>query len=366
MNKILEKFVIFIVAFIMFIGISTNVFAETLKSASNIFCVDENIKEEFDVEENITDVYAVCNYVDLSGDVKGDIIVAGRTANINLENIGGNLRAAAAVVNINSQIDRNITAIAGIIDFKEGASAKDVYICGGEVNFDGKAEELIISGESVKINGEINGDVRVECESLILGENAKIDGIIKVESENEPTILGDINKGRIEFSKLEREDMYDYHFSWIKHLLTVVDQVAAIILAMLIILIFNKAIVKGTDRLLNEPWVVFAIGFAALIVIPITSLLLCFIVVSIPISMIALIIYGIICYLSPIISGVILGKVAFKKMNVYLSAIIGTVLIKIVMIIPYIGGILFFACISLSLGLCVEGVFKLISNNSKN
>lgn len=44
-------------------------------------------------------------------------------------------------------------------------------------------------------------------------------------------------------------------------------------------------------------------------------------------------------------------------MNPYLSAIIFTLIVKMLLFTPYIGGVIIFACILLSLGIFIQNIF---------
>ena len=121
--------------------------------------------------------------------------------------------------------------------------------------------------------------------------------------------------------------------------------ITAIILAVLITLLCNKYNNKAVERFEYRPWMPFIIGFATLVILPMAAILLCITIVGIPISIISFIIYGLLIYLAPIFTSVILGKVVLKNMNPYLSAIIFTLIVKMLLFTPYIGGVIIFACI---------------------
>ena len=106
----------------------------------------------------------------------------------------------------------------------------------------------------------------------------------------------------------------------------------------------------------------FIIGFATLVILPMAAILLCITIVGIPISIISFIIYGLLIYLAPIFTSVILGKVVLKNMNPYLSAIIFTLIVKIITFIPYVGGISLFICVLLSLGVFIQNTFEAIND----
>lgn len=352
----MKKFIVGLVAMVFLLGISIPAFAEPIKSASNEIYLENNVYEKVMCEG---DVYAFSAQVNLSGSVNGDIITAASDIKINSDNVGGNIRAAGAIVDITSKKVRNITAAGQEIFINEETEAKGVYLVGEKIKFYGKAEELMVGGTEVLIDGVVSGNIKVNCDKLIIGKDAKIDGTIEVEAAEQPVIQGDIDESQIIFNKINTSSNYD--FTGVSILGKVFNLITAVILAIILTLLCKKYFEKSSNIVKSKPWLPVLIGFSALIIIPIAAIILLFTVVAIPISVISLIIYGILIYLAPIISGIILGKIIFKDMNIYISALIGTVGIKLLMLIPYLGGILLFIAILLSLGLFVLNLGDRIS-----
>ena len=333
MKLTIKRFLLFAVTFFLIGGISVNAFATPIESAKNNFFVNDLIEDNLNVE---SDVYAVGSLINFSGNVEGDIIAVGETIDINTEKIGGSLRAIGSTINIDSEINRNITTIAENINIKENSKVQGVYIIGANIVFNGQAEDVYINADKV-------------------GENAKIDGDIKVTSENEAVILGDFDSSRIDFTKIEVVE--DYNFTGMSIFNLITSLITAIILAVLITLLCKNYLSSSYDRLVKRGWLPILIGFLALIIIPIAAIMLCFTVVCIPVSIISIIIYITLIYLAPVIGGILFGRIVLKNINVYLSAIIFTVIIKLLTIIPYVGGITYFVCILLSLGIFVQNIF---------
>ena len=112
--------------------------------------------------------------------------------------------------------------------------------------------------------------------------------------------------------------------------------------------------------MVSKPWLPFLVGFATLVIVPILAIILCFTVVCIPVSIISILIYSVLIYIAPIISGIVVGRVVFRNMNEYLSGIVFTVIIKVITFIPYVGAIVGFACLLLSLGLFMQNIFSIL------
>jgi hypothetical protein len=84
-----------------------------------------------------------------------------------------------------------------------------------------------------------------------------------------------------------------------------------------------------------------------------------------PIALITLALFVIAIYLSTLLSSYIIGNLIntklFKNDNVYLSLVIGIILIKLVKLIPILGG--WIAALALFYGMGL--IYKYITNNSK-
>ena len=349
-----KKVILFAIGFLFMINYSFNAFADTLDSASNKFFSSNNINETLDAQ---SDVYAVGNNLRFNGIVKADLLVAGNNIDIQTESIGGSIRAAGATITIDSNVERNITVAGASVDIKSGTKAKGIYISSGDVNFEGEAEDLMINGNVVTINGIVTNNVKVNCTKLIIGEKAKVIGNFKVKSEEDMEVLGDFNTNNITFEKINYDKNETRLLGKINILGKFARIITAIILAVLITLLCNKYNNKAVERFEYRPWMPFIIGFATLVILPMAAILLCITIVGIPISIISFIIYGLLIYLAPIFTSVILGKVVLKNMNPYLSAIIFTLIVKMLLFTPYIGGVIIFACILLSLGIFIQNIF---------
>ncbi len=366
MKLTMKRFLMFAVTFFFVMSISINVFADTAESARNLFYTGNNINKTVDGK---SDVYMAGNTISLNGTVEGDVIVAGNTINIDVNSIGGSVRAAANVININSQINRNITAFANAININSNSKAKGVYVFAESVNLLGEVEDLYIVASKVELNGVVTGNAKIICDELIIAENARVDGSFDVKAENEPTVLGSFNTSKINFEKIETDNKDNSFlgstiiggFLGAALIGKIVSLITAIILVLLISVLCKKYLSNSYDRLVNKPWLPFLIGFATLIIVPILSMMLCFTVVCIPISIISILIYSVLIYIAPIISGIVIGRIVFRNMNKYLSAIVFTLIIKLITFIPFIGVIAGLACLLLSLGLFIQNIFAILT-----
>ena len=100
-----------------------------------------------------------------------------------------------------------------------------------------------------------------------------------------------------------------------------------------------------------------------MIAVPIISILLMVSIICLPLGMIALLLYGIIIYLSSIISSVYFGKLigsrCLKLDNIYLQILIGIIITTLIKLIPMIGGLYSFIIVILGFGLICNILIKL-------
>lgn len=356
----MKKILILVLALMMSLMFSIPAFADTdVESAGNIFMFENSISRDF---ESKGDVYAFGNSINLNGSAEGDILAFGNEIRITSTEVKGSIRSAGASLNILATSVKNITAAGGIVTVLEGTTAKGVYIAGGTIDFLGNAEDLFVTGDNVTINGTITGDVKVECSQLTIGENAKIDGTIEVKGENEPVILGDFDSSKVQFEKvaINTNKSINTRFNIGSIIIKIIS---SILIALLLVLIFRRNLEKTTVNLIKKPWLPFVIGFCTLIVLPIAAILTFITIVGIPVGIISLIIYGIIIYLSPVITAVVIGKIFMKNINLYLSSIAAVVALRLLLLIPYLGGVLTFACMILALGAFILEVIDKIKDN---
>jgi hypothetical protein len=76
-------------------------------------------------------------------------------------------------------------------------------------------------------------------------------------------------------------------------------------------------------------------------VVPVVAFAFMFTVIAIPISVIVLVLYGILLYLAPILAGIILARLILPRMNRYLAASIGAVVLTLLMMVPYLKILIF-------------------------
>jgi len=104
----------------------------------------------------------------------------------------------------------------------------------------------------------------------------------------------------------------------------------------------------------------FGVGFVLAIPLPVAALIVCLLVVTIPLSMIALVLWGVGWFVAHLAVSVWLGRrllslAGLADPSPYLGLLLGLVLYKLVLWIPYLGFLAYFLTVFLGLGALLLG-----------
>lgn len=322
------------------------------------------------------DNFAVDDNLKLDKSIGATTFAAGNTVNVNSE-IDGAAFIAGNNVSISSSQDFLFTAGNSIT--LSGVNAKDAFVAGSNINIQSSnirdlyaAAETIridsnisrnayLGGTNVTINSIINGDVEVSAENIVIGKEAEITGTLNYPENAKITIE--------ETAKVAQKTTYKVDTSTSEKTFRskLLDRLYAFISMLLIGIILMALNKKAFAKIakIKKDVSTFAknvgIGFVFLVVIPIAAIILLFTVVGVPISIISLLLYGIMIYLSVIPTAYYLGNAFLKDKikNEFGLFVVSLLTIYILRMIPGIGGLVTF--ISLCFGLGVY--FELIKSN---
>ena len=374
----MKKFIVSILSLLICFSIAIPVFADTntdskdsivnslysedisVESADNKFIFQQYINDNSELKG---DLFAAGYSIDFTGKTDSDIIALANNIYITSENVGGSIRAAAATINISAKSVKNITAAGSSILVNTDTNAKGIYLFAGSIDFYGTCEDLYLFGDDVYIDGTVTGNVKINASTVKFGKNAKIDGSIDITASEEPSILGNIDQSKMNVTIIASEEFaHSKSFSIFSFLTKVIS---SFILGALLILICKQALNNSTSDFAKKPWLPFVAGLGTFTVLPVAALFICLTYVGIPISVISLIIYGIVLYLAPVIAGIILGNLVLKDKNIFLRGLTGIFALRVLIIIPYFGEVVWFVSALLALGVITLNIINQIGKNAK-
>lgn len=292
------------------------------------------------------DMFAAGNHVAADGIIGGDIIAMGRQIDAG-GSIGGNIRTAGQAVNVRGDVERSVAAACQ--EFTVGDSSViggNVLAAAGKLRIDGKIKgNLRGSAGTVLIAGEVARNVEVFADHVVVMPGAKIGGNLTYKSDNPADIRdgAQINGTvkRIAVAPPAEKPLFGRIWE------EVLKVLALLVLALFFVLLLPLATEQVADTVRTRPWLSLGLGAGGFLVIPALAILFFITVIGIPLGCLSLVGYG--AFLG---AGILLGKVFLgfllgvsilraltKKQQVspIWSVLLGTLVIKLVTYIPYVG-----------------------------
>ena len=193
-----------------------------------------------------------------------DIIAVGETLSIRDCTVGGAVRLVARTIDIaKTTIDGSVTVAGQHVVLNADSAANCFYAVGETVALRGSVKSAALAGDTVTIDGTVDGDVEVWADKLILGKNARITGAVNAHVSEDPERAEGAQVGALKIDRTESEDTS-----------TVNDTIGGIVasalstcfIAILLELIFPRATASAASMLHQRPtplWVSGLVGTVA-------------------------------------------------------------------------------------------------------
>ena len=312
-------------------------------AAVPVFAADKNAFKAGDTinseeEVNSTSFFAG-NNINLSSTIDGLSFVAGN--NIIVSNKQDYLFVAGNNIEI-VNADTKDAFIAGNSVTIESSKIRDLYVAAEDITITSDiTRDAYIGGNKVTINGAIEGDLELDADEIIIGEKASVNGTLKYPEKANIKIA--------ETAKVQNKETYKV--KEVNTEVTIKDTIISAVISFLslllvafILLATNKKLFKQISK--EEKSVSYflknsLIGLGLLLLIPLLAIIALFTVIGIPISIIALLLYGIFIYISLIPTAYYLGGWILKDKisNEYVLLGISLFVIFVIKYIPIIGGL---------------------------
>lgn len=353
-------------SFAMFVNAEDNdvlTVGSTESINSDVLYADDNV--EVDGKQDSSQ-FVFGNFIKATSSVAGIQFSAGNTLDINGSAEYG-LYAGNAIT-INSNIEKDLFVAGNTINIgSKSTIGRDAYLVANSIKINvNVGRDLRAACSSLDISGiTINGDVYLDVTELTMDENTTITG--KLSYVAGTNIVG---KDKASVGKYEEKESSDFGKVEINFGTTLTSQLlsaaAAIIVAIALFYFIPSVKKKLDDEELSIGGIGSSIGkgFAALLIIPIVSIIAAITGILTPIGLIVLALYIIGIYLASVLSGYIVGRVImtniFKNDNEYLSIVIGILLIRLLGLVPVVNGVVTTLCLLYGMGL----LYKLIKKKN--
>lgn len=316
------------------------------------------------------DVYQMEKDVTIQQSVNGNVYVMAQNVKIEEVEIYGNVYIMAQKIEIvNSEIDGSVYVMGEEINFS--GMANDVYALGESINFSSDSyvyRDVRVAGETVNIDGSIERNCYAGTKSLLVTDNAVIEGTLKYFSEQEGNISENARITDVQFEKEELEDTQEQESNIMQYIYEVLKVAfQAFILVLIVVFGIHKfKILKRTDNIASDFLKDTGKGALVLIFVPIISILLMISIIGMGFGFVLLALYFILLYISIPVTAVeithrILAKQSeneIKKGKMIGISILISVIFWAIKFIPTIGEIIRFIAVLIGLGITATLIFQ--------
>lgn len=294
------------------------------------------------------DVWAAANTVTINGTVNGSVYAAGSEVVVK-GTVQGSLHAAGSRVAVEGKVGGSVYEAGNELSLSREATVGSTMVAfGSRYSQDGSVgSQAYLFGSSVNIDGPIGGNTKIYASQITLGRGATINGDLKYVSDATISIAND---GNIAGSVTKIQDPAPQASQS-----TVLGMIGSLLfgLASSILLgIVAISIVPGSFQAVTT-WqqrnvaksLLAGVGFAFLF--PVVLLVVAVSLIGLPLALTGLFAYLAVLLLGEVVTGYCIGRWLLKRDQynlgtLFLQLLVGLALLKVIGIIPVVGGIVGF------------------------
>lgn len=349
--------------FLSFISLCLVMFFVTSASAIDIFSAGDIVNSDGDFNSTR---FIAGNTVTSTGNIDGLSFIAGNE--ITSKSVIPYGFYAGNIINIKDSVSKDLFVAGNTINIDSSAElGRDVYVAGTTVNIKTNIErDLRAGGSVVNISGiTIKGDAYIAAEEIVMDNETEILGKLVYPEDSVVTGAESAKIGDIEVTKVDKVVIEFNVMDFVKGF--IVSSIAAFISIIVLLYIFSNSKEKLDNLTLDASSIIknIGIGFLVLIALPIAAIIALFTGILTPIALISFVVYFVSMYISGLLVYYIVGNVISKNIikndNQYLAIAVGVVVVKLIKLIPIVGG--FVSAFSLFYGLGL--IFKYITRKDK-
>lgn len=303
------------------------------------------------------DLYWAGQSLDLDdASIDRDIIAVGESLSIRDCKVGGAVRLAARTIDIaQTTVDGSVTVAGQHVVLNADSTANCFYAIGETVALRGSAKSAALAGDTVTIDGTVDGDVEVWADKLILGKNAHVTGTVNAHVSEDPERAAGAEVGALKIDRTENEDTS-----------TVNDVIGGIVaaalstcfVALLLELVFPHATASAAGMLHQRPTPLWVSGLLGTVAIVPTVLLL---IISIAgLSLAGALMCGVIgiALVSAAFAGCAIARMVGHSQNRYAMAAVGGIIAGVLTAIPLVGDFISGAAFVFTLGYIIQIIWR--------
>ena len=353
------------------------------------------------------DIYLAAETIHVDAIVDGDVVVAGSRITVrdsirqDLIVAGGeiivkgyvadDIRAAGGKLTIDSEIGDDVIIAGGEVFITENAVIRgnlinfsgDIKMNGevkgmlksysGDLELNGKVHgETKLYGEDIHINGEILGPTKMAAEDIEIGATAKFHSDVEYWSEDREL---DFKNHLINATATYNEALIPdgNEFSWKRFGMLGIGFVILYILSAFLILLllnwgFSNWFSEGANNFDKDPWKSLGYGLIYFFGVPLLIVITFLLIIGIPISLFLLCMYVFSLLHGHLVTALLITHYlnknsTFKFWNVVFTSLGIAIVLRLLTLIPFLGGLLSIIVIAIGYGLLITIFLKRKKHN---
>lgn len=285
-----------------------------------------------------------------------DIIAAGDTLSIRDCTVGGAVRLAARTIDIaKTTVDGSVTVVGQHVVLNSDSTANCFYAIGETVALRGSTKSAALAGDTVTIDGTVEGDVEVWADKLILGKNARITGTVNAHVSQDPERAEGAQVGALKIDRTENENT-----STANDIIggIVAAALSTCFVAILLELVFPRATASAAGMLHQRPMPLWVSGLLGTVAVAPAVLLL---IISIAgLSLAAALMCGVIgiALVSAAFTGTAVARMVGHNQNRYAMAAVGGIVAGALTALPLMGNFVSGAAFVFTLGYAIQIIWR--------
>ncbi|HET7362960.1 MAG TPA: polymer-forming cytoskeletal protein [Burkholderiales bacterium] len=308
--------------------------------------------------------------------MRGDLIAAGGELRVTAP-VAGDLVVAGGSVRLDGAVEHNVYAAGGQVGF-DGAAARNARIAGGSVAIGPRARiggNASLAGGQVEMRGSIGGylqagaghvlidgpvagDVDASAGDVELGPRARIAGKLRYRAKA-PLNMDPAAQvaGGVERLELPRHPTPPPR--WLFRAGFVIWSLGLVVLAAVLAWLLPAFSARVADNARRRFGWSLLTGFVALVAVPPAVLVLMVTVVGLPLAILTALAYAALMLVGYVASGIAIGNAALARWQAeraahtgwrVAAAAAGTLILSLVALIPWLGGLVAFLALLAGIG----------------
>ena len=279
-----------------------------------------------------------------------DIIAAGENLSIRDCTVGGAVRLAARTIDIaKTAIDGSVTVAGQHVVLNTGSTANCFYAAGETVALRGSAKSAALAGDTVTIDGTVDGDVEVWADKLILGKNARITGTVNAHVSQDPERAEGAQVGALKIDRTENENT-----STANDIIggIVAAALSTCFVAILLELVFPRATASAAGMLHQRPMPLWVSGLLGTVAVAPAVLLLIISIAGLMCGVIG------IALVSAAFTGTAVARMVGHNQNRYAMAAVGGIVAGALTALPLMGNFVSGVAFVFTLGYAIQIIWR--------